>query len=221
VRTLAAQGFGRLAMWSRGVDAPHLTPAHRSHARRAAVAGDQTRPILLYVGRLSPEKNLIALVTAFRALLTDADAHLVLVGDGPARAELQRALAGLPVTFTGYLRGDALAVAYASADVFAFPSRTETYGQVIAEAMASALPVVAFDSEGARDLVVSGETGLLLAPDDRRGFAQALHQLARSAALRQRLGAAGRSNAMQRPWSTTLDALLSFYEAASSRGAAA
>src|SRR5258708_15767577 len=88
--------------------------------------------------------------------------HLVIVGDGPALKEVQQELAGLPVTFTGYLRGEQLAAAYASADVFAFPSRTETFGQVVLEAMASSLPVVGVRSDGVCDLVQDGTTGYLL-----------------------------------------------------------
>src|SRR5207302_509251 len=117
--------------------------------------------ILLYVGRISQEKNLRLLVQAYQGM-DHRSCHLVMVGDGPARTEIQHELAGLPVTFTGYLRGEELATAYASADIFAFPSHTETFGQVVLEAMASGLPVVGLNAEGIRDLVSHEHTGLLL-----------------------------------------------------------
>src|SRR5262249_52819858 len=144
---LLERGFSRVDIWPRGVDTTLFTPARRSLRWRKQVARDPLRTIILYVGRLSHEKNLRALATAYRALANDR-LHLVLGGNGPARGDLERSLAGLSVTFTGYLRGEALAEAYASADVFAFPSCTETFGQVVQEAMASGLPVVAFATEG-------------------------------------------------------------------------
>lgn len=208
--SLAARGFDRLTVWPRGVDMHQFSPKWRSYAWRAAITSDPSRPIVLFVGRLSPEKNLAALVAAFRALPADA-AHLVIVGDGPARNDLASALAGTRVTFTGYLQGDALAQAYASADVFAFPSLTETFGQVIMEAMASALPVVAFDAEGVHDLVLPGESGLLVPMGDQRGFTHALTQLVRFPDLRQRLGGRGSSRANEYSWPMVLDLLLNLY----------
>src|SRR5881397_28210 len=94
-------------------------------------------------------------------LVQRSSVPLVIVGDGPARAEMEQELTGLPVTFTGYLRNEELARAYASADLFAFPSCTETFGQVVLEAMASGLPVVGLFSEGVCDLVTHGCTGRL------------------------------------------------------------
>lgn len=208
---LAARGFEHLAVWPRGVDTAQFTPDRRDEAWRRGILRDPTRVMVLYVGRLSHEKNLVALMDAFRALPPKSDAHLVLVGDGPARADLERTLADANVTFTGYLRGDALARAYASADIFAFPSQTETFGQVVLEAMASGLPVVGFAAEGVRDLVVDGETGVLVSPLDRGGFSQALALLVGSKSLRERLGAGAVTRARRYRWEDALETLIEHY----------
>lgn len=144
-RMLHLQGFHHLRIWPRGVDTTLFRPERRSAEVRSSWLREREWPqhkvVLLYVGRLSWEKNLRLLVQAYRGM-DHQHCHLVIVGDGPARAEMQQELANLPVTFMGYLRGEALAAAFASADVFAFPSHTETFGQVVLEAMASGLPIV-------------------------------------------------------------------------------
>ncbi|HLZ60436.1 MAG TPA: glycosyltransferase family 1 protein [Ktedonosporobacter sp.] len=166
---LRKQGFENLRIWPRGVDATLFRPERRSADLRADWLKGRSEPdqkvILLYVGRISWEKNLQLLMQAYREM-DHSRCHLVMVGDGPAHAEIQQALADVPVTFTGYLTGQELATAYASADVFAFPSYTETFGQVVLEAMASGLPVVGLQAEGVRDLVEHEQTGLLLDAQD-------------------------------------------------------
>lgn len=141
-----------------------LTPVSPAQSSAGSVAGDEARPnlVILYVGRLSWEKNLSLLLHAYALL--PVRPKLVFVGDGPARADLTSHCEkhGYDALFTGHLSGPALAAAYASADVFAFPSFTETFGQVVLEALASGLPVVGLDAEGTRDLVAHGHTGLLL-----------------------------------------------------------
>jgi phosphatidylinositol alpha 1,6-mannosyltransferase len=137
--------------------------------------------------------------------------HLVVVGDGPARADLERALAGHRVTYTGYLCGEALAEAYASSDLFAFPSTTETFGQVVLEAMASQLPVVAFDAEGIRDQIRHGETGFLAPVGDCKAFTHALGMLVDAPELRQCLGHVAQSRAAGRSWDSALSGLLDIY----------
>jgi phosphatidylinositol alpha 1,6-mannosyltransferase len=210
---VAAYGIQRVGMWPRGVDAALFAPERRAPAWRARIVGDAAdAPIVLYVGRLSPEKNLATLATAFQSL-GNTSAHLVCVGDGPARGELEQALRGRRVTFTGYLSGKALATAYASADVFAFPSLTETFGQVAQEAMASGLPVVAFDSGGVRDLVAHERTGLLVPAGEQGAFAAALAALVASPERRMRLGAQGRAFALRHTWAQVMDDLLAVYAA--------
>ncbi len=207
---LQRRGFARVGVWSRGVDSQRFAPSHRSRQWRRRITGSDDTPIILYVGRLSYEKNLGDLVSAFRAL-SDTGAWLALVGDGPARADLERALAGRRVCFTGYLSGEALAQAYASADVFAFPSVTETFGQVVMEAMASGLPVVAYDAEGVRDSVRHGETGLLAPTCDIAAFTSALRMLLESPERRERQGTLARAHAERSGWASLLERLVVVY----------
>ena len=224
---LQRQGFERVDLWRRGVDSALFTPTRRSAAWRAQMAGDPDRPIILYAGRLAYEKNLFDLVDAFRRLNDRGEdtgaqgsagagegmqPQLVLVGDGPARADLERALGkGQRATFTGYLTGEALATAYASADIFAFPSTTETFGQVVMEAMASGLPVVGYDAEGVRDTVQHRETGLLAPSRNIDAFTTGLRTLLNAPEQRQRMGLAARIVAERRDWPTVLDGLLDVY----------
>jgi len=141
---------------------PDLVPAEVQQRMNEGI-------VVLYVGRISYEKNLVMLIRAFDLLQRSAPADapepkLVLVGDGPARTQLKQVCRDLNIkaVFEGHLSGERLAESYASADVFAFPSYTETFGQVVLEALASGLPVVGLDAEGTRDLVNEGRTGYLL-----------------------------------------------------------
>jgi len=165
---LRTQGFEHLRIWSRGVDTTLFHPKRRSLALRTQWLSTRTdldkasQPVLLlYVGRISWEKNLSLLIQAYQGM-DHEHCHLVLVGDGPALTEVQSQLQGVPATFTGYLTGEDLSTAYASADLFAFPSYTETFGQVVLEAMASGLPVIGLQAEGVCDLVQHEQSGLLL-----------------------------------------------------------
>ena len=145
---LASHGIGPLAAWGRGVDLAQFTPSTSPDP----VLVDLPRPVMLYVGRVAVEKN----IEAF--LMGKHPGTRVVVGDGPARADLAQRYPD--ALFVGKLDGAALASAYAAADVFVFPSRTDTFGLVIIEALASGVPVAAYPVTGPRDLVVSG-TGAL------------------------------------------------------------
>jgi glycosyltransferase involved in cell wall biosynthesis len=211
-RALVERGVtGRERIWSRGVDAAVFTPERRREHVRRAHLGDGDL-LLLSVGRLSPEKRLDVLLEAFELVRAEMPgARLTLVGDGPARGDLEaRAPAG--ARFVGELSGTPLAELYASADVFCFPSTTDTFGQVLLEASASALPVVAAATGGAPELVQHGVAGLLVAPNDAHAFADAVVQLARSRALRERLGAGGRRSVLERTWAASLRELRQAYE---------
>jgi glycosyltransferase involved in cell wall biosynthesis/predicted metal-dependent phosphoesterase TrpH len=212
---LAARGFAedRLRVWGRGVDAELFTPLRRSEGLRARLALDGA-PLLLYVGRISDEKRLQVLIDAFSLLAGDLpDLRLVIVGDGPAREQLETA-APKGVAFLGELRGRELAQVYATADVFCFPSTTDTFGQVLLEAAAAGLPSVAADAGGAPELVRQGATGLLVPPNDPRAFARALDELVRDPSLRSRLGAAAREWALDWTWGRSHAQLLDAYREA-------
>ena len=143
---LEANGFSNLKLWTRGVDAALFRPAGRIHL-------DQKRPIFLYVGRVAREKN----IEAFLEL--DLPGSKVVVGDGPMRAALEQRYP--QVSFLGYRRGEALVKCYASADVFVFPSKTDTFGIVLIEALACGVPVAAYPVTGPVDIVEPGVTGVL------------------------------------------------------------
>ncbi len=216
---LKGRGFhDRLGIWSRGVDSALFTPARRSAELRRSWAPD-AEMILLFVGRLAGEKRLDVLMEAWPKVreATARKAALVLVGDGPLGAEL-RARHEPGVHFTGYLSGTALADAYASADIFAFPSDTETFGNVVTEAMASGVPVVGADQGGVRDTIRPGETGFLAAPRDADSFAAALLPLMENDALRRQMGAEARLDAESRGWDRILDGVVDVYEEALAGG---
>ncbi len=209
IADLRKHGFRRLRLWSRGVDTQHFHPAQRRAAFRQQMGVGPDEVMLLYVGRLASEKRVTLLADALDRL---QGVRLVLVGDGPARTMLEQRLAGKPASFAGYLRGSALAEAYASADAFAFPSDTETFGQVIQEAMASSLPVIAARAGGAIDLVQEGKTGLLFTPGNAAELRNCIEQLVADTTLRTALGQAGRAAAERRSWHSVMDELTDHYE---------
>ena len=213
---LRDRGFhDRVEVWSRGVDAEAFAPAYRSPKLREELApGAET--LLLYVGRLAPEKRLGLLMEGFARLRKGGHrgrVALVLVGDGPIRKELEAR--GEPdVHFAGYRTGAALAAAYASGDVFAFPSDTETFGNVVVEAMASGLPVVGVNRGGVRDIIQEGETGFLVPPGDAAAFSDALAVLVRDSRMRSRMGSCARRDAESRSWPRILDGVIAQYREA-------
>src|SRR5262249_43324012 len=172
---------------------------------------DDNRMLVLYVGRLAREKRLERLAEALRRV---SGVHVALVGDGPDRERLIEVFSGLPATFAGVLHGAELATAYASADAFAFPSDTDTFGNVVLEAMACGLPVVACSVGGQVDLVDDGTTGVLFAPDAIDQFAAHLERYRDDAALRARHGSAGLVAARERTWKRQVERLLEHYAAA-------
>lgn len=221
---LRVQGFERLRIWPRGVDTELFLPERRSEALRAEWLVGRVEPerktVLLYVGRLSWEKNLRLLVQAYRGM-DHTRCHLVIVGDGPAAVEIRQELSDVPVTLTGYLEGEDLARAYASADVFAFPSYTETFGQVVLEALASGLPVVGLLAEGVRDLVTHEQTGLLLDAQEMDQQEQVdryralLERLVWDRASRVRMGQAALLEARRRSWFEAMECVVQgYYEVA-------
>ncbi|MCB1043158.1 MAG: glycosyltransferase family 1 protein [Acidobacteria bacterium] len=172
LNTLQQQGYDHLHVVGRGIDTQKFGPQHRSASLRSQ--WDASELVLLYVGRIAPEKNIDLAVSAYHHIKEAIPGtKFVLVGDGPARARLQQQFPSL--IFTGSLTGPQLSQHYASADMFLFPSMTDTFGNVVLEAMSSGLPVVAYDGAAARELVQPGINGFL-APfgDDKAYLAQAV-----------------------------------------------
>lgn len=162
----ALRGFGitcPLVVVGRGVDTTRFSPKHRSENLRKQWDADENTRVMLYVGRLSPEKEVQVLIESYANLQTiqPNKTKLVIVGDGPDFARLKSLPEAKGVIFTGSLRGQDLAAAYASADVFVFASQVETFGNVVLEAMASGLPVIAYDYACAHQYLTQGVNGWL------------------------------------------------------------
>lgn len=209
---LLERGFhDRFRIWGRGVDSVLFHPDKRSDELRRALA-PEADVVLLYVGRIAPEKRLDLLLDALPAVQarTEKRLALVLVGGGPAREGLAaRNVDG--VHFAGYQRGEELAAHYASADLFLFPSDTETFGQVVTEAMASGLPVVVPARGGVMDTVRPGETGLLFRPGSVDDLVEQTLALIEAPARRRTLGMRARAGAEGRSWSRVFDQLFADY----------
>ncbi len=214
-RGLMDQGVdpSRLFIFGRGVDTELFRPDRRSRSMRHRM-GSRSATIILYVGRLSREKGLDVLAAAHRlAAQSNPEIELALVGEGPYGAALAELLDGTKHRFLGPLTGPALSSAYASADAFCLPSRTETFGQVVLEAAASGLPVIVTDRGGAHESVIADETGLIVPADNPRALAEAINLLATDPDLRRRLGSRGRLRATERSgWAELFGQLAASYE---------
>jgi glycosyltransferase involved in cell wall biosynthesis len=207
---LAENGISPVRLWGRGVNTREFSPAHRDWELREQL-GAEGKTLLLYVGRLAPEKDLDILWQALRRLNQgEYPVHLVVTGKGPLENQL-RDTAPDNVTFTGYLQGEDLHRVYASCDIFAFPSTTETYGNVVLEAHASGLPVVAPLSGGIRENLVDGVNGLACTPRDAEEMAARLTTLLARPRLRKRLGANGRKHALGKSWDNIMAGLVNDY----------
>lgn len=202
----------KIRVYPRGVNTDHFHPSKRNgfFADRFGMRDD--RPIMLYVGRVSKEKNLHRLADAYKSMLTSgAEARLVIVGDGPYREEMERELADTPAVFTGYLDGEELTAAYASGDVLVFPSLTDTFGNVVLEAQASGLPVVVSDQGGPQENLIPGETGLVVHAEDSNALAAAMVELVNDPKRRKTMGRAARSYIEQRGFAKAFERLYAMY----------
>ncbi|CAN5757781.1 glycosyltransferase family 1 protein [soil metagenome] len=199
IRELESHGLERIELWSRGIDLAGFSPEFRDpNLRRDAGADDQT-PLVLLVSRLVREKDLADLVET-EQILTERGVRfsLVLVGDGPMRRELDSSLP--TATFAGHQSGEQLARWYASADIFVFPSTTETLGNVVLEALASGVPAVVTDRCGPQDLVRTGENGFIVRGNAPEEMADRVELLLRDGELRARMASAARESAITRDW---------------------
>ena len=192
-RELADLGVDSVRLLRRAVDTQLFNPNHRDAELRAAWGVDGNTPVVLYVGRIAAEKNLDLAVRTFRAIQREVPkARYVWVGDGPSRAALQAA--NPDFIFAGVQRGEALARHYASADVFPFPSLSETFGNVILEALAAGLPVVAYEEGAAREHLSSGVNGFRIEAGNERAFIEAACTLTANASLIRHMGRAAQAS---------------------------
>ncbi|WP_019911941.1 glycosyltransferase family 4 protein [Paenibacillus sp. HW567] len=213
VSTLSRQGIERLKLWSRGIDCRMYSPDKRNARRVREQYGIAAPLVLLYVGRIAPEKDIATLLQAMRQLPESlaAGIHLLVVGDGPLLPEL-RANAPHNVTFTGAKHGEELAELYASGDLFVFPSSTETFGNVVLEAMASGLPVIAAGAGGSKELILPGVTGRLFEPQNPGALVEEISKIADQPVQRAAMGVEGRRAALGRSWEQIFDGLITDYE---------
>jgi len=203
---LQRRGFERLQLLSRGVDSQLFHPARRRPALRESWGLGPDDIAVLYVGRLAPEKNLGLLKRTFEHLQADCikrTLKLVIVGDGPQRALLQQQLP--EAMFCGALRGESLAEHYASADLFVFPSLTETFGNVVLEALASGLGVVAYDEAAAAQHIRHGHNGALAMPGDEAAFVEAASWLVDGGETLRRVRLNARQHASRQGWEAIID----------------
>jgi glycosyltransferase involved in cell wall biosynthesis len=212
---LRRRGVHDVEIWRGGVDTERFHPARRSRAMRLRLGGgDAKAPLLLYVGRLAPEKQIDSLRAVLDAL---PGARLALVGDGPDFHRLKRWFAARAVTFTGFLSGEELASAYASADLFVMPSTTETLGFVVLEAMSAGLPVVAAAAGGLVDLVRHGSNGLLYDPRRPEQMVAAVRELCSNPDRRRSLAQQARKSAEDATWPEETRRLVESYRRAIAR----
>ena len=208
---LSDHGVERVQVWQRGVDTELFRPALASRDMRDLLSqGHPDAPLLLYIGRLSAEKEVDRIKPVLEAI---PEARLALVGDGPHREDLEKHFADTHTHFVGYLAGEELAAAYASADAFIFPSRTETLGLVLLEAMAAGCPVVAANAGGIPDIVTDGENGYLFNPKDENGAIAATQRLLDRGAERELMSRNARIEAEKWGWNASTQQLQKFYTA--------
>lgn len=210
-KKLENMGVFKTALFERGIDFERFDPGHRNIQYRQE-AGIDDKLVLLYVGRLSPEKDLDILRDAMYRLNDKYQDQIALVitGEGPMSAELKKSMPA-NVLFTGYKKGKELAEIYASCDIFAFPSSFETFGNVVLEAFASGLPVVGVAEGGVKGLIKHGENGYLAEPRDVDSFVACVEKVITNEFLRKRFGTNGRAYAKTNSWPAVFDNLMDIF----------
>ena len=209
--SLRRSDFERIHIWPRGVDAGLFNPARRSEQLRAAWGLKPDQLALIYVGRLAPEKNVELTLQSYLAIKAELPGtRMIWVGDGPARRHLEQACPD--GHFAGARTGEDLASHYASGDLFLFPSLTETFGNVVLEAMASGLPVLAYRDAAAAELINSGHNGRTVRPGNSVDFVATGMELANNRDLCRRLGRAAREQALRHAWPHLIDDLIALFQ---------
>ncbi|MCI3920670.1 glycosyltransferase family 1 protein [Paenibacillus sp. TRM 82003] len=212
---LNTKGFPELEIWSRGIRTDQFRPDVDREAALASFGLDPNKFTVLYVGRLALEKSVDVLLESFRRVPEPLreGMQLAVAGDGPLYKEISDSIEpGESIRMLGFVEGQRLCELYAAADVFLFPSATETFGNVVLESLASGTPVVGAAAGGVKDNVRHGETGWLCPPGDAAAFTDALVRLRGDAGLRARLSVAGREYALTQSWDSIFARLLASYE---------
>ncbi len=206
---LEQKGLQRVRLWQRGVDTDTFRPDRATPAMRARLTeGHPEERLFVYIGRLSAEKEI---EECRRVLETLPGVRLALVGDGPHRKKLEEYFAGTPTHFAGFLNGEELASAFASADAFFLPSRTETLGLVLLESMAAGCPVVTPRAGGTSDVVEDGVTGYLYDPADPESAVEAIRRILFEPGRRQTMGRQARADAERWGWRAATEQLEQYY----------
>ena len=192
----------KIELMNRGINIDRFHPGFKNGILRNRFLIPDKTIKLLYVGRVSREKNLALLADVFISLCAEYhDLHLIITGDGPYLGEMKNRLQNFPCTFPGYLEGDDLSSVYASSDIFVFPSSTDTFGNVVLEAQASGIPVVVTDKGGPCENIISGETGFV-SSDDHDGFLRHIKKLIDQPEKRRRMGLGARKYMETRSFGT-------------------
>ena len=214
VSELENKGIRRTALWQRGVDTNSFKPEYRNQNMRAKLLGDypDTGSLLIYVGRLSAEKQIERIKPVLEKI---PGTSLALVGDGPYRNQLEKIFENTKTNFIGYLAGEELASAYASGDIFLFPSSTETLGLVLLEAMAAGCPVIGANKGGIPDIINDGINGCLYEPDQadngEKSLIAATKKILQNNAKKEKMRLAARAEAEKWDWNQATLQLKNFY----------
>jgi glycosyltransferase involved in cell wall biosynthesis len=209
---LTRRGFTGLELFPRGVEADIFSPQKYNPLLREKLGVKEGEILAVYVGRVAKEKNLPLLIRVFKRLRENhPHVHLMIVGDGPIKNHIQQQ-APEGITCVGYKTGEELAEHYASADLFVFPSLTETFGNVVIEALSSGLPAVVFRAGGVPQSVTHGENGLMAEPDDEETYYKHFETLCKDKALREQLSKAARAYALTQTWDRIFQRLFTSYE---------
>lgn len=210
-KELSDLGFHRLSVVPRGINTEQFSPNHRSRTLREKWGLNEGDVALMCVSRLAPEKNIELVIKAYaNAKINNPSTKLILVGDGPARHRLSQMAPD--VIFAGYQSGNDLSEHYASADVFVFASQTETFGNVVLEAMASGLATVTFDHASSKECITHGENGMKFDLDDEAGFISEVNALISNPALRKHLGVRAQIKAQTLSWTSVVSLLVDQYK---------
>ncbi|RJP62164.1 MAG: glycosyltransferase family 1 protein [Candidatus Auribacter fodinae] len=208
-RMMRDGGIKNVHIWGRGADSNLFSPEHRSTAWRKRFIKNPDEKIILYVGRLYKEKNLRRIVSTIKDL---RNAQFVFIGDGPEREFLSSAIPDGKAHFTGRLTGKDLSTAFASADIFLFPSRTEGCPNSVMEAVSSGLPVVGVEAYGVSDIVTEGQCGYLYTHGDEGAILSLVQRLIDDDAIRSELSINARNYALRKSWDTIMESLIQNYQ---------